>query len=72
MMDDPVDESALDRMWPRRRYGARGDWFAYVGRQYRQRNGMTRLRPDRGPRGRCGSVTADAISGEILGTEPPR
>lgn len=62
-MDD-IDYDALSRLWPMRPYGTPG-WWAYVGRQRRQRNGLTARRPDRGPRGRCGSTLADAISGEI-------
>jgi hypothetical protein len=54
-----VDYSALERMFPARW------WFAYVGRTRQQRNGLTRVKPDRGPRGRCGSVISNVIVGEI-------
>ena len=58
--DDRVDYDALDRLFPRRW------WFARVGRTARQRLGFTRPKQDLGPRGRCGAIEADAISGEIV------
>lgn len=61
---DEVNYDVLGRYWPMRPYGYPG-WWQYVGRTRRQRDGLTRRKPDPGPRGRCGTTEANAISGEV-------
>jgi len=48
---DPVDYTALARLWPMQRYGRHGDWFQFVGYTRQQRNGLVARRVSRGPRG---------------------
>ena len=68
-MDDVVDYDALHRLWPPGiRYGQSGTWFAWCGRTRRQRDGLTQLKPDRGPRGSRFGVPgseANEIAGEV-------
>lgn len=58
------------RFWPAATgYGQPGTWFAYVGRTRQQRMGLTRLKPDRGPRGcRWGDPAGqvNALAGEVI------
>lgn len=59
MTDDLCDYGALERMWTNR------SWFAYVGRTRRQRDGLTKLKPLRAPRGLVNGQQMSECSGEI-------
>jgi hypothetical protein len=74
--NDLPDLAALERMWPQMRYGDpwRFNWWRYVGRTRRQREGLVARRVDRCPRGlivlASGAIrTRSRISGEFTARE---